>query len=104
MAIGEIHLSDVNTIFESEIRDNNDVTLNISSATIKNFLFSKPNTTAITRSGVFTTDGTDGLLRYTTVSGDLDAVGIWCYQINVAFSGGNWHSDTTQFRVEPNIG
>ena len=104
MAIDEIHINDVDTIFETEIRDNNDAVVNISSASRKNFLFSKPNLSLVTRTGVFTTDGTDGLLRYNTVSGDNSAVGVWCYQIDIAFSGGHWHSDTTQFRVEPNIG
>ena len=103
MPINEIHLNDINTIFETEIRDNTDAVIDISSATTKNFLFSKPNSTIVTQTGIFTNDGTDGLLRYITTTGDLDAVGIWCYQIDIAFSGGHWHSDTTQFRVEPNI-
>ena len=104
MPIDEIHINDVDTIFETEIRDNTNSVVDISSASIKNFLFSKPNLSIVTRTGVFTTDGTDGLLRYNTLSGDINAIGIWCYQIDIAFSGGHWHSDTTQFRVEPNIG
>ena len=105
MPINEIHLNDIDTVFEAEIRDNTDAVVDISTSLnfIKNFLFCKPDTTVIIRTGIFTTNGTDGLLRYTTVTGDLDAVGIWNYQIDIEISGGHWHSDVTTFNVEPNL-
>ena len=105
MPINEIHLNDIDTVFQSEIRDNTDSVVDISSSlnNTKNFLFSKPDGTVITKTGIFTTDGTDGLLRYITISGDLDTVGTWCYQIDIEISGGHWHSDMTTFNVEPNL-
>lgn len=54
--------------------------LNISSASKKDIILKKPDGTTSTKTGVFATDGTDGKIKYLTVSGDLDIDGRWGVQ------------------------
>ncbi len=47
--------------------------------------------------------GTDGLIKYTTISGDLDIGGTWKIQARVVFPTGEWKSSVDEFIVYPNI-
>lgn len=105
MAINEIRENDIGVVFEVEIRDNSNTVVDISTSETgtRNFIFTKPNDTSITRSGTFTNTGTDGLLRYVSVDGDLTPKGIWHYQIDLLKADGHWRSDTVKFRVYRNL-
>ena len=102
MAANEIHLGDIGTIFEVTVKDDTAV-LNISTATVKNFEFTKPSGTNVVKSASFTVLGVDGKLRYTTVAGDLDEVGVWNLQVYLEMPTGKWHSDIQQFSVWKNL-
>ncbi len=43
----------------------------ISTATTKRILITQPDDTVLTKTASFSTDGTDGILTYTTIAGDL---------------------------------
>jgi len=101
---GEVHVGDIGTIFKLSITDQDDAALDISSATTKQILFRKPDGTTLTKAGVFDTDGTDGVLNYTIVSGDIDQVGGWTVQAYVVLPTGAWHSSLGRFAVEENLG
>lgn len=101
--IGEIHVGDVGTVFSVTIKDEDDAVVNISSATVT-FIFNKPDGTEIQRATVFVTDGTDGQVKYTTVSGDLDLYGPWRLQAFVDFGSTEWYSDIYKFKVYNNLG
>ena len=102
MATEEIHVGDIGTIFEVTFKDGTAI-VDISGATIKNIIFCKPDGTKVTKAGTFTTDGTDGLLQYTIVTGDLNLQGVWKIQGFITATGGSWSSSTGLFEVYSNI-
>jgi len=102
MAQDEIHVGDVGTVFEITVQDGGSV-IDISSATTKDIIFEKPDRTNLTKTGSFTTDGTDGKIRYTTAADDLDAVGVWQIQAKIVMPSGTWHTNIGEFRVHRNL-
>lgn len=102
MAQNEIHVNDIGTIFRGTIKDAS-TTMDVSGATTKQIIFRKPNATTVTQTAAFYTDGSDGIIQYTTVSGDLDTAGIWRIQAYIVTPSGNWKTDVQQFEVYPNI-
>lgn len=102
MAVGEIHLSDIGTVFEVTIKDGS-VVVDVSGATTKQIIFQKPDGTKITKAAVFTTDGVNGKIEYVSVSGDLDTVGTWQLQGRVVIAAGDFHTDLSEFEVHENI-
>jgi hypothetical protein len=100
--VQEIHLSDIGTIFEIELKDCLNV-LNISTATVKQIIFQKPTGVSVTKTAIFSTDGTDGKIRYVTVSNDLDVVGTWKIQAKVVLPTGTWSSNIDKFKVYSNL-
>jgi hypothetical protein len=101
MAANEIHVNDIGTVFTITLLDGTS-TVGISTATTKNIIFGKPDGTSVIQTGTFTTDGTDGKLYYTSVSGDLDQCGFWKIQVHIIDSGA-WRSDIGNFEVHKNI-
>ena len=97
------HIGDVGTVVEFTAKDENGATINISAATTLEIIFRKPSQAVVTRTAVFTTDGTDGLFRYVTVAGDFDEAGKWVRQGHVVVPGVfDLRSKTVEFRVEFN--
>ncbi len=103
MAVDEIHIHDIGTELVSTIKDGNAI-VDISGATTKQIILGKPDGTSLIKSGVFTTDGTDGKLEYITVSGDINVIGWWKIQAYIVTStGGEFRSDIENFEVHRNI-
>ncbi len=101
-----IHAQDIGTIFRLTVTDDEvpEVAIDVSAATTLEFLFQKPSGDVVTQTPVFTTDGTDGQLQYTTVSGDLDETGQWKLQCRYAFAGGaDRRTDVVTFVVKENL-
>lgn len=102
MAENEIRQGDIGTVLRLTVMDGADI-VNISSASIKQMIFTKPSMAKMTKDATFTTDGTDGQIEYVTVEGDLNEVGIWYRQAYIVMSGWTGHSDTSSFPVHPNL-
>ncbi len=102
MPAEEIHLNDIGTIFKCLIQDNDEVQ-DISTASTKEIIFSKPCNDRVVKTGSFTTDGTDGYLQYVSVSGDLSETGLWKLQAHLVLGSLDIHTDVAYFRVYPNI-
>ena len=102
MAADEIHVDDVGTLFKATIADCPD-SLDISGASTKQLKFKKPGGTVITRAGTFFTDGSDGILTYTSIAGDIDECGRWELQAFLVLGGSSYHSDVAKFRVFRNL-
>ena len=100
--IEEIHKDDFGTIFRATIRDGS-VIVDISTTNNKEFTFQKPDCSSLAVSGVFLTDGTDGIMQYTTVEGDLDQAGNWQIQGKVIFASSSWNTNVHKFKVHENI-
>jgi hypothetical protein len=100
--IQEIHIGDIGTVFEVELKDCLTI-VNISSATVKQIIFQKPTGEVLTKTAIFSTDGTDGKLRYITVANDLDLAGTWKIQAKVVLPSGTWSSNVDKFKVYSNL-
>lgn len=98
----EIHVGDVGTMFIATLVEDG-VALDISAATTLEVVFAKPDGTAATRTAVFYSDGTDGKIRYATITGDLDQDGKWKVQAYVEMPSWSGHSDIATFRVYSNL-
>lgn len=101
--MNNIRVNDVGTLIKLQVSED-DVVLDISAATGLQFIFEKPDRTTVTKSALFLTDGTDGMLYYETIAGDIDLPGWW--RVQAAFTLGGWigKSSVEQFYVEKNIG
>lgn len=102
MPANEIHKGDIGTQFQVTIKDGS-AAVDISSATTKLLKFKKPSGTVLEKPALFYTDGSDGILKYDIVSGDLSEVGTWFLQGFVVFDSGTFNSDITKFKVHKNL-
>lgn len=107
MAANEIHQGDIGTVFELTLYDDT-VIVDVSTATTKEVIFQKPTVNGVagavvTKTAQFKTDGTDGIIQYTTILDDLDTVGNWKVQAKVTLPSGTWRSDISKFRVHKNL-
>ena len=99
---GEIHKGDVATIMRVMIVDQDGVAVDLSGATTKDILFIGPGR-KITKETSFQTDGTNGVLDYVIVEGDISAFGKWTKQWHIILPTGEWHTTAVEFPVLDNI-
>lgn len=98
----EVHLNDIGTIFRITLLSGS-TAVDVSGASSKYILFRKPDGTTLQKTATFYTDGSDGIVEYTAVSGDLNATGTWKIQARVTLTNGTWSSNQESFKVYPNI-
>lgn len=94
-----IHNGDIGTAFELTIVDTNGATIDVSTATVKYIYFSDPTGTRMKKTAAFKTDGSDGIITYTTVDGDIDEVGTWQVQGYIETLLGKFYTEKSSFRV-----
>lgn len=102
----EVFVADIGTSFQATVRDGPNATddpLDVSGASTRQMIFEKPDTTTVTKTAEFVTDGSDGLVEYVTESGFLDQPGWWHVQGFVADGVGEWHTTKYRFRVRANL-
>ena len=102
MASQEIHVSDIGTEFRCTILDDG-TAVDLSGASSIVIKFKKPDNTTLEVDAELYTDGTDGIIFYNAVSGDLDQAGVWKIQALVGIGGGQFYSDIGVFKVLSNI-
>ena len=103
MAANEIRVGDIGTQFKVTIKDGTSV-VDISSATsTKQIILKKPDGTKLTNAATFSSDGTDGIMYYKTVDGDLDVPGVWILQGKVVITAGTFSTDVYSFKVHRNL-
>lgn len=85
------------------ILENCEDIIDISTATSIDIYLTKPDGTLISKTGTLVTDGTDGKVKYTTVSGDLDQVGTWKIQAIINISSNVYPSSIYTFKVYANL-
>ncbi len=94
-----IRINDEGTTIRGTIYDEDDTIMDISTATTKEFIFRKPDGTSITRTASFFTSGSDGIIIYTLINGDIDQAGRWEIEAYVVLPGGRWASTNGEFYV-----
>ena len=97
-----IHKDDIGTVFLITFIEAGKA-VDISGATTKDLIFRAPDSVVATKAGSFDSDGTDGKLKYTTVSGDIDEAGHWHIQGFIIMSSGEFKSSIEDFYVLPNL-
>lgn len=102
MPANEIHLDDIGTKFLLTVKDGSSA-VDVSSASTKQIIIKKPTGTTLTKAAAFNSDGTDGKLSYTIISGDLDEVGTYQLQGKVIITDGTFSTDITKFKVHRNL-
>lgn len=99
----EIHVGDVGTRFRLTLEDGDGNPVNIATATVKRLDFRKPDGTTLERAASFLTNGSDGVIYYDTVQGDIDHVGRWMVQPYIEMPGFSGHGAKKQFNVYATI-
>jgi hypothetical protein len=94
----EVHIGDTGTLVKATISNEGGV-MDLTSASEKVFLFKKKTKEVIERTASYFTSGSDGILVYTSGSGDFDVKGMWELQVRVTLPSGRWHTDTQKFEV-----
>ena len=100
--MNNIQVGAVNLLIQLAIREGYGV-LDVSSATTKQLIIKKPNGVKITGDASFQTDGTDGLIYYRTVAGDLDQAGTYNVQAYIEMPSFSGYTTPTSFQVASNI-
>tara|TARA_R110000744_G_scaffold104065_5_gene199328 strand:- start:338 stop:649 length:312 start_codon:yes stop_codon:yes gene_type:complete len=103
MPINEIHKGDIGTVFKVTIKDGSEV-VDISSSTTKQLIFKKPSGEKLEKAASYFTNGSDGIITYSTLDGDLDEEGMWKLQGKIILSGGNtFNTDLKSFKIHRNL-
>ena len=114
MSCVAIHENDIGTEFIVTITECDDtgtpVPVDISTATSKQFKFLRDDGSVLIVPAEFTLpasggtgDGTDGMLSYFSVEGDLTPPGACQLQGIVQLPAGTWHSEITNFFIYENL-
>ena len=98
----QIHENDIGTVFIVYITEDG-VAVPLGTATTKEIRFRKPTGIQAIKDAEFVTDGSDGGLKYTTVTDDLTPAGVWQIQGRAVLPNGTWSSEVDEFRVHENI-
>ena len=93
-----IKVGDWGTAIELTVQENG-VAVDISGATTKTITFYKPDGTHVVKTAAFTTDGTDGKMRYTVTADELNQSGTWRAVGWIVTATGGWHTDELAFDV-----
>ena len=101
----EIHVNDIGTRFLVTIKDDGalvNVSPGLASGT---FVFKKPDDTTLSRTASTLSDGSasSGVMYYDTISGDLDAAGLWKLQGKMILTSGTFYTDIQTFTVNCNL-
>ena len=95
--------NDVGMPLELVFKDSAGVVVDISSATTKEILLHKPGGAVLTKTATFTTNGTDGKIRFSSASGDWDQPGVYRLQGHIAGTGYNRYSSIVTMTAEGNL-
>jgi hypothetical protein len=97
------HVGDVGLVFKATVKDENEAVVDISSATTLQIKLGDPFGTMTAKTASLYSDGTDGILKYATVAGDLAYAGRWMAQGYVVTPTRTFHTSKKIFEVEGNL-
>lgn len=104
MAEISIQQGSVGTVIEVKIVDSDLNIVSLVGASSKLVKFKKPDRTIVSKDVNFLTDGSDGIVSYSTESGLLDQSGMWSMQVVISLISGSYYpSDIISFKVLANI-
>lgn len=77
--------------------------VDISQATVKRITLMNPGGAVAQKEAAFSSDGTDGKIRYVIQAGDLDTAGWWKAEGYVELAGKALRTSKARFEVEPTL-
>lgn len=98
----EIHKNDIDVQFRITV-NNCGVLEDVSRFTTTQFIFEKASGTLLTVNASFLTDGSDGILVYNTVAGDLNESGWWRIQVLLSNASTTLRTEIGKFQVFENL-
>ena len=98
----EIHVGDIGTRLIITIKDDG-VVVDISSASLLQVILKKPDGQSYTKSGLLYTNGSDGKIYYTSISGDFNIPGNYKLQVKIVLSTGTYYTSISDFKVHCNL-
>ena len=97
-SVRKIQVDDSGAQFRLTIK-RGDETADVSAVLAKSMTFTRPDGSTFQRDAKFHTDGSDGVICYTTVGGDLDTAGEWSVQAQVDLGDTDFRSEVHCFAV-----
>ena len=103
--MSKFYVNDVGAVLEVTVTDaDTSAAIDISTATVKQIRLRNPRKTTVTKAASFTTDGTDGKIRYTTDANVLNVEGLWQFQAYIELPAGRkFSTETKTFNVLGNL-
>ena len=103
--IGQVRYNQIGLVIKATVKNQDDDVVDISDATVKQLILEAPSGAKKTKTAVFVTDGSDGLIKYVTVDNDLDEVSEqhWEYQFIITRPSGVFPTDIGSFQVHRNL-
>lgn len=98
-----VHVGDT-VDFEHTMRDDKDVTVDISSPITLTMRLIKPDGTVSSKTALLVGDGTDGKVHYKALVADIDVQGEWGRQFYIKVAAGEWTGKLFYFIVHRKIG
>lgn len=100
----EIHVDDIGTRLKITVLDGGSG-VDISSATLRQIDFKKPDDSTLTRTASIFGDGSanSGVMYYDSIAGDFDQAGNYKLQGKVSLPSGTYKTDIYTFKVHCNI-
>lgn len=100
--MAEIHKDDIGTIFELTVKDDTGTIVDVTTATSVVIYFIPPSGVASTKTATVY-NGPLGLIRYTSIAGDLAETGNYKLQGKITMPAGAWYTDIHSFKVYANL-
>jgi len=102
--MADVQKLNIGTVFRLTIKDQDGKIVDVSSASTQQIKFKKPaDAVVVTQTSSFFTDGTDGIIQYTTLINDLDQAGVWEIQGFVVITLGSFNTDVKPVRIFGNL-
>jgi hypothetical protein len=98
----EIHVGDIGTQLIMTVKDNGEI-VDISNASLLQVIIRKPDGQSYTKTGILYTNGVDGKMYYSSISGDFNVAGNYKLQGKVTLPGGIYYTSISDFKVYCNL-
>jgi hypothetical protein len=98
----ELHQNNIGAEFRLVVQDDG-VAVDLSECLDPVIIILKPSGSRLEKAANLYTDGTDGILYYNCIDGDLDEVGLYKIQACVDIDDGVFYSSVASFKVHKNI-
>lgn len=101
--MADIRVGDIGTDFVIAVVDETGDVVDVSSASELKIYLKLPDDTVLTKDAELDSDGTDGLIKYTTVADDLSIQGAWEIQAKITIGSTVFGTSRCNFTVHANL-